>query len=156
MQIMLQVPLVVDQVLYAYNKERQETYQKNVLNCWVNLLFWFWFFFSFHLAFSSCGSLLHLLQGGCRQYRVPAEDSIAGQTIPVVLKAHPILPTWDWLMRERFPEWVCTLESSCPSFLPFPLPVLSGGRDLFLPWEPRPEPACELKTCRSSCRDSVL
>lgn len=26
----------------------------------------------------------------------------------------------------------------------------------FLPWEPRQEPARELKTCRSSCRDSVL
>lgn len=41
MQIMLHVPLVVDQVLYAYNKKKAGNIPKNVLNCWVNLLGFF-------------------------------------------------------------------------------------------------------------------
>lgn len=80
MQIMLHVPLVVHQVLYAYNKKKAGSIPKSVLNCWVNILFWLlvFFFFSFYLAFSSCGSLLYLLQEHCRQYWVPAdcEDNI--------------------------------------------------------------------------------
>lgn len=44
MQIMLHVPLVVDQVLYAYHKKRKAgTIPKNVLNCWIDLFFWFFF-----------------------------------------------------------------------------------------------------------------
>lgn len=77
--------------MHIIKKRKAGTIPKNVLNCWIDLFFWF---FSFHLAFSSCGSLLYLLQEDCRQYWVPAycEDTLAGQTIPVVLKAHPVLP----------------------------------------------------------------
>lgn len=108
-------------------------------------------------------SLPSLLQEDCRQDWIPksplstyCEVTLAGQTISVVLKGHPVSCTSGWLLKELFLEGVCTLGEPLP-VLPFPLPPLSrGGCFVFLPWEPRQEPARELKTCRSSCRDSVL
>lgn len=119
--------------MHTIRKEEQVTYQKNVLNCWVDLFFCTFFFFPFHLAFSSCGSLLYLLQEDCRQHWLPpsCEDTLAGQTIPVVLKAHPALPAWDRLMKEHFPEGVCTLgllrAPAHPSFPSLCQPWLEEG-----------------------------
>lgn len=145
MQIMLHVPLVVHQVLYAYNKKKAGSIPKSVLNCWVNILFWLlFFFFSFYLAFSSCGSLLYLLQEHCRQYWVPAdcEDNIGRANnscgpesppspwkLPQPLKADPVLPAGAWLMKEHFPQGVCTLcLLKAPAPPSFPSPASPGCR----------------------------
>lgn len=117
----------VDQVLYAYNKKRQVTYQKNVLNCWVNIFF-FVFFFSFHLAFSSCGSLLYLLQEDCRQSWLPAGCEIHWQGKQFLVKAHLVLPLR--LADEgTFPrEGVCTVWLlRAPAHPSFCQPSLEGG-----------------------------
>lgn len=141
MQIMLHVPLVVDQVLYAYNKKKAGNIPKNVLNCWVNLL---GFFFPFIWHFPVVGHF-------CICYRSTADSTgfqltvkittLAGQTIAVVLKAHPVLPARAWLMKEHFPQGVCTLWLlKAPSHPSLPSqPWLNEG---FFPWWPRLEAAC--------------
>lgn len=158
---MLHVLVGVGQVLYAYNLELKEGNVPNEFGT-ANLTFFF-FFPLFTWSFSSCVSLQSLLQEDCRQDWIPksplstyCEVTLAGQTISVVLKGHPVSCTSGWLLKELFLEGVCTLGEPLP-VLPFPLPPLSrGGCFVFLPWEPRQEPARELKACRSSCRDSVL
>lgn len=135
MQIMLHVPLVIDQVLYAYNKKKAGNIPKNVLTCWVNLFVWF---FSFYLAFSSCGSLLYLLQEHCRQSWVPAgcEENIGRANNSCGLESSPspwklpqsclLQPGW-WRNISQRGLHSLTRESPCPSFLPFPLPARAGG-----------------------------
>lgn len=136
MQIMLHVPLVVDQVLYAYHKKRKAgTIPKNVLNCWIDLFFWFFFLSSgiFQLwvtPVSVTGGLQTVL--GCSllwRYIGRANNSCGLESSPS--------PAYLRLADEgTFPRrglHSLTLESSCPSFLPFPLPALTGG-GFFLPW----------------------
>lgn len=135
MQIMLHVPLVIDQVLYAYNKKKAGNIPKNVLTCWVNLFVWFFFLLSgiFQLWVTSV-SVTGALQtelGSSWLWR----EHWQGKQFPwswkltQSLKAHPVLPAWAWLMKEHFPKGSALFdrESSCPSFLPFPLPARAGG-----------------------------
>lgn len=58
-------------------------------------------------------------------------NTLAGQTIPVVLKAHLVVPTWEWLMKEHFPQGLCTVwllrAPAHPSFPPLCQPWLEGS-----------------------------
>lgn len=102
--------------------------KKTVLNCWVNIFFFF--FFSFHLAFSSCGSLLYLLQENCRQYWLPAGCEIhwQGKQFLWVLKAHLVLPL-SLADEGTFPTrgLHCLRAPAHPSFPSLCQPSLEGG-----------------------------
>lgn len=132
---MLHVLVGVGQVLYAYNLELKEGNVPNEFGT-ANLTL-FSFFPLFTWSFSSCVSLPSLLQEDCRQDWIPksplstyCEVTLAGQTISVVLKGHPVSCTSGWLLKELFLEGVCTLGEPLP-VLPFPLPPLSGGGCFF-------------------------
>lgn len=95
MQIMLHVPLVVDQVLYAYHKKRKAgTIPKNVLNCWIDLFFCFFFPFIWHFP---------VVGHSCICYRRTADSTGFQLTVKIHWQGKQFL--WSWKLTQS-----CLLE----------------------------------------------
>lgn len=119
--------------MHIIKKRKAGTIPKNVLNCWIDLFFCFFFLSSgiFQLwvtPVSITGGLQPVLGSSLLwRYSGRANNSCGLESSP----SPAYLRLADKGTFPRKDLHSLTLESSCPSFLPFPLPALTGGGVFF-------------------------